>query len=60
MNNPAFNHALKLSQRLPQCASQPEKRCALRLFRVALFSALSPKRDGTHPLDADRMTLEVA
>ena len=59
MSSAAFNHARALSQRLPGCTSPHEKRCAVRLFRVALFSALSPKRDGTHPLDVDRMKLEV-
>ena len=54
-----FDHALRLSRRLPGCQSVHERRCALRLFRVALFSALSLKRDGSHPLDFDRMVLEA-
>lgn len=55
----AIARAKRLSFGLPKCRSRAEKRRLYRVMRAALFSALPPKKDGSHPLDADRMTLEV-
>lgn len=59
MRHPAIARAKRMAERLPACNTGPGKRCAMRLMVRALLSALPPKRDGSHPLDADRMKLEV-
>lgn len=56
--NPAIARARRWADRLPACRSRPEKRRVYRQMRAALFAALPRKTDGSHPLDADRMTLE--
>lgn len=56
---PALARAKRWAERLPACRSRADKRRVYRQMRLALLSALSCKRDGSHPLDADRLTLEV-
>ena len=51
--------ARQLSCQLPGCATADEKRRTYALMRAALFSALAPKRDGTHPIFNARLELEV-
>lgn len=57
--NATLERAKRWAKRLPFCRSRADKRRVYRQMRMALLSALPPKTDGTHPLDADRMTLEV-
>jgi len=56
---PEFTRAKRWANRLPGARSRADKRRCLRQMMAALYSALPPKTDGTHPLDASRMTLEV-
>ena len=57
--HPAIARAKRWANRLPACRSRVEKNRVYRQMRTALFTALPRKADGTHPLDAEQMTLEV-
>lgn len=55
---PAIQKAKRWASRIPAARSRPDKdRCKRQMLR-ALYSALSPRCDGTHPLDADNLKLE--
>jgi len=50
--------AKRWAYRIPAARSRPDKdRCRRQMLR-ALYSIMSPKPDGTHPLDADHLKLE--
>lgn len=46
------------ARRIARGQSAADKRRCVRRCLDALYAALPPKRDGSHPLDADRVKLE--
>lgn len=52
---PAIARAKRWAHRLPRERWQPGKQKCKKLMLEALYSALPPKRDGTHPLDAQQV-----
>lgn len=50
----ALKRAQRWAHRLPHERWQPGKQKCKKLMLEALYSALPPKRDGTHPLDGAR------
>lgn len=58
ISDPRIRQAKRWSTRIAREKSPLNKaRCQRQMMR-ALFSALPPKRDGSHPLDADQLKLE--
>lgn len=58
ISDPRIRRAKRWAERIAQEKSPLNKaRCQRQMMRV-LFSALPPKPDGTHPLDADQLKLE--
>lgn len=55
----AIERAKRWADRMIATPSQPDKRRCRRQMMRALYSMLPRKTDGTHPLDASRLTLEV-
>lgn len=58
MKPPALVKAKRWACRVGREQSAADKRRCVRRTLDALYSVLSPKRDGTHPLDADQLKLE--
>lgn len=54
----ALARAKRWARRIAAPQSGPDKRRCLRQCLNALYSALPPKPDGTHPLDAVNLKLE--
>ena len=50
--------AKRWARRVARQQSAADKRRCVRRTVDALLSILPPKRDGTHPLDADHLKLE--
>jgi len=53
-----FACAKRWAERLPREKSVKSKKKCKNQMLLALFSALPPKRDGTHPLDPGKFKLE--
>ena len=51
--------AKRWAERMVATRSPADKRRCRRQMMRALYAVMSPKPDGTHPLDAGRLTLEV-
>ena len=58
MTKPSIAKAKRWAYRIPAARSRPDKGRCYRLMLRALYSSMSPKPDGTHPLDADSLKLE--
>lgn len=50
--------AKRWARRIAAARSAPDKRRCLRRCLDALYAALPPKRDGSHPLDSNNLKLE--
>ena len=53
----ALKRAMRFAKRAKHCRSEPDRRSTWRQTIDALYSALPPKADGTHPLDARNLKL---
>jgi hypothetical protein len=53
----ALNRAKRWLDRAAAASSGPDRQRCHRQGLLALYSTLSPKRDGSHPLDADQLKL---
>lgn len=53
-----MSRAKRWSERVSARQSKADKRRCVRRTLEALYSILPPKRDGSHPLDADSLKLE--
>lgn len=58
MKKPELVKAKRWACRVRAQQSEADKRRCVRRTIDALYSILPPKRDGTHPLDADQLKLE--
>lgn len=56
--DPRIVKAKRWACRIARGQSAADKRRCVRRALDALYSTLPPKRDGTHPLDADHLKLE--
>jgi hypothetical protein len=54
----AIARARRWARRVARPQSRPDKNRCVRRTLEALYSILPPKRDGSHPLDADSLKLE--
>ena len=54
----AMARAKRWSRRVAAARSAPDQRRCVRQCLMALYSTLPPKRDGSHPLDAQQLKLE--
>lgn len=54
---PGFQRAMRFAKRAKHCRSEPDRRSTWRQTVDAMLSALPPKADGTHPLDARNLKL---
>jgi len=54
----AMSRAKRWARRVCGNQSEADKRRCVRRTLDALYSILPPKRDGSHPLDADKLKLE--
>jgi len=56
--DPRLKRAKRWLNRAAAARSEPDRRRCHRQGLQALLSILPPKRDGSHPLDADNLKLE--
>jgi len=52
-----FQRAMRFAKRAKFCRSEPDRRSTWRQTVDAMLSALPPKPDGSHPLDARSLKL---
>ena len=56
--DPRLKRAMRFARRAKKCRTDADRMSTWRQMRDALLSCLPPKRDGSHPLDADNLKLE--